>query len=65
MNSWKNGFTQQALDGWRINGNGSLYSGVLFTIGCAVQNAPPGYWTGTPSAQVQARRAIMSIRFKF
>ncbi len=52
---WRNAFTRQALDGWRINGNGAIYSGTPFTVSCGAQNAPPGYWTGTPTGGVPFR----------
>jgi hypothetical protein len=52
---WSNAFTKQALDGWKINGNGTIYSGTPFTIGCGAQNAPPGYWTGTPTGGIPFR----------
>ncbi len=52
---WRNAFTQFALDGWKINGNGSIYSGTPFTVNCAAQNAPPGYWTGTPTGGIPFR----------
>ena len=52
---WKNAFTQLALDNWRINGNGAIYSGTPFTVGCSAQNAPPGYWTGTPTGGIPFR----------
>jgi hypothetical protein len=52
---WKNGFTHQLLDGWKINGNGAIYSGNPFTVGCAATNAPPGYWTGTPTGGIPFR----------
>ncbi len=52
---WKNAFTQKALDGWRISGNGAIYSGTPFTVGCAAQAAPAGYWTGTPTGGIPFR----------
>jgi hypothetical protein len=52
---WRNGFTHQVLDGWKINGNGTVYSGTPFTIGCSATNAPPGYWTGTPTGGIPFR----------
>ncbi|MBI3682798.1 MAG: carboxypeptidase regulatory-like domain-containing protein [Acidobacteria bacterium] len=52
---WGNAFTRQALDGWKINGNGAIYSGTPFTVGCGAQNAPPGYWTGTPTGGIPFR----------
>ncbi len=52
---WSNAFTKLAFDSWRINGNGAIYSGSPFTVGCAAQNAPPGYWTGTPTGGIPFR----------
>jgi len=37
------------------NGNGAIYSGTPFTVGCSAQNAPPGYWTGTPTGGIPFR----------
>jgi hypothetical protein len=54
-NVWKNAFTKYAVDGWRISGNGAIYSGTPFTVGCAAQGAPPGYWTGTPTGGIPFR----------
>jgi hypothetical protein len=52
---WSNAFTKLALDNWHINGNGAIYSGTPYTVGCAAQNAPPGYWTGTPTGGIPFR----------
>jgi hypothetical protein len=46
---WNNAFSRQVLNGWRLNGNGAIYSGTPFTVSCSAQNAPPLYWTGTPT----------------
>jgi hypothetical protein len=54
-NLWKNVFTQGAFDGWRISGNGAIYSGTPFGVGCAAQNQPAGYWTGTPTGGLPFR----------
>ena len=43
------------LDGWNINGTGSLYVGTPMTIGCSATNVPANlgnYWTGTPNANI-------------
>ncbi len=50
-----NAFGKLALNGWKVNGNGALYSGNPFGVGCGVQNAPAGYWTGTPTGGVPFR----------
>lgn len=52
---WRNWFTKAALDGWRIAGNGAIYSGTPFTVTCAAQNQPAGYWTGTPTGGIPFR----------
>jgi hypothetical protein len=52
---WNNGFTRQAFDGWKINGNGTIYSGTPFTVGCSATNPAPGYWTGTPTGNIPFR----------
>jgi hypothetical protein len=52
---WSNAFTKGALDGWKINGNGAIYSGTAFSVGCGAQAAPPGYWTGTPTGGIPFR----------
>jgi len=52
---WSNKFTRQVFDDWKFNGNGSIYSGTPFTVGCGAQNAPAGYWTGTPTGGIPFR----------
>jgi hypothetical protein len=52
---WSNGFTKQALDGWKINGNGAIYSGTPFSVSCGSTGAPAGYWTGTPTGGIPFR----------
>jgi len=52
---WSNAVTKLALDNWHINGNGAIYSGTPYTVGCSAQNAPPGYWTGTPTGGIPFR----------
>ena len=52
---WNNAFSRQALNGWRINGNGAIYAGNPFTVTCGSQSAPPGYWTGTPTGGIPFR----------
>src|SRR5262249_46461436 len=53
--AWRNAFTRQALDGWKISGGGGIYSGTPFTVSCGAQNQIPGYWTGTPTGGVPFR----------
>lgn len=52
---WKNAFTKQLLDGWNISGIGTFYSGQPLTIACTAVNAPPEYWTGTPTGGIPFR----------
>ena len=64
--AWANSFTRQALDGWKINGNGAVYAGLPFTVGCTAQNSPAGFWTGTPTSTPTANTTnpIGSIPFR-
>ncbi|MDE3165562.1 MAG: carboxypeptidase regulatory-like domain-containing protein [Acidobacteriota bacterium] len=50
-----NKVTKFLFDNWHVNGNGAIYSGTPYTVGCGAQNAPPGYWTGTPTGGVPFR----------
>jgi len=43
------------LDGWHINGNGSIYAGTPYTVTCSSTGAPSQYWTGTPTAYLPFR----------
>jgi len=43
------------LRGWRVAGNGAIYSGTPWTVACSAQSAPAGYWTGTPTGGVPFR----------
>lgn len=52
---WKNAVTKQVLDGWRLNGIGTLYYGTPMTISCGATAAPIGYWTGTPTGGIPFR----------
>ena len=52
---WKNGVTQQVLDGWHVAGIGTFYYGQPITIGCSAVSAPIGYWTGTPTGGIPFR----------
>ncbi len=52
---WNNVFTRLVMDDWKINGNGAIYSGTPFTVGCGAQSAPAGYWTGTPTGGIPFR----------
>ncbi|MDE3168065.1 MAG: carboxypeptidase regulatory-like domain-containing protein [Acidobacteriota bacterium] len=38
------------LDGWHFNGNGAIYAGLPYGVGCASTANPAQYWTGTPTA---------------
>ncbi len=46
---------RHALDGWRINGNGAIFSGTPFSFGCGATAAPAGQWTGTPTGGIPFR----------
>jgi hypothetical protein len=46
---------KQVLDGWRLAGNGAIFSGNLFGVGCGASSAPAGYWTGTPTGGIPFR----------
>ena len=43
------------LDGWHLNGNGSIYAGTPYTVGCGATGQPSQYWTGTPTAYLPFR----------
>lgn len=52
---WNNAFTKAVLDGWYLNGNGSIFAGTPYTVGCGATGAPAQYWTGTPTADLPFR----------
>ncbi len=52
---WSNAFTKLVLDGWYLNGNGSVYAGTPYTVGCSATGQPSQYWTGTPTAYLPFR----------
>jgi hypothetical protein len=52
---WSNAFTKQALDGWRLSGNGAIFSGSQNSVSCSATNQPAGYWTGTPTGGIPFR----------
>ena len=53
---WSNAITKAVLDGWHINGNGSIYAGTPYTVGCnAATGQPSQFWTGTPTAYLPFR----------
>ena len=43
------------LDGWHLNGNGSVSAGTPYSVGCGAQGQPSQYWTGTPTAYLPFR----------
>ncbi len=51
----RNVVVKHALDDWKINGNGAIFSGTPFTIGCGASGAPAGFWTGTPTGGIPFR----------
>ncbi|MGH9612136.1 MAG: hypothetical protein ACRD4P_03550, partial [Bryobacteraceae bacterium] len=52
---WKNHFTEEALDGWHVEGIATFYYGTPMTIGCSPVGAPIGFWTGTPTGGLPFR----------
>ncbi|HYP09598.1 MAG TPA: carboxypeptidase regulatory-like domain-containing protein [Bryobacteraceae bacterium] len=52
---WSNWLTKGLLDNWKLNGTGNIYSGTPYTVRCEAQNAPAGYWTGTPTGGIPFR----------
>lgn len=52
---WSNAVTKAVLDGWYLNGNGSIFAGTPYTVGCTAASAPSEYWTGTPTADLPFR----------
>jgi hypothetical protein len=52
------GFAKQVFEGWRINGNGTIFNGQPLTIGCSAVSAPIGYWTGTTTGGIPFRCAM-------
>ena len=52
---WSNAFTKAVLDGWHLNGNGSIYAGTPYSVGCAATGQPSQFWTGTPTAYLPFR----------
>ena len=42
-------FPKAVLDGWHINGNGAIYAGTPYTVGCGATGQPSQFWTGTPT----------------
>jgi hypothetical protein len=43
------------LDGWHLNGNGSIFAGTPYTVGCSATGQPSQYWVGTPTAYLPFR----------
>jgi hypothetical protein len=60
---WSNAFTKAVLDGWHINGNGSIFAGNPYTVGCSATGQPSQYWTGTPTAYLPFRCQMGSNMF--
>jgi len=52
---WRNGFTKAVLDGWYLNGNGSIFAGTPYSVSCSATGQPSQYWTGTPTAYLPFR----------
>jgi len=53
--AWSNKFTKALLDGWHFNGNGAIYAGTPYSVGCGATGQPSQYWTGTPTAYLPFR----------
>jgi hypothetical protein len=53
--SWNNAVARQLLRGWRLYGNGTIFSGTPIGVACSVTGAPIGYWTGTPTGGLPFR----------
>jgi len=43
------------LDGWHLNGNGAIYAGTPYSVGCGATGQPSQFWTGTPTAYLPFR----------
>jgi Carboxypeptidase regulatory-like domain len=52
---WNNPVTKAVLGGWHINGNGSIFAGTPYTVGCSATGQPSQFWTGTPTAYLPFR----------
>jgi hypothetical protein len=52
---WSNKFTKAVMDGWHLNGNGAIYAGTPYSVGCGATGQPSQYWTGTPTAYLPFR----------
>ena len=50
-----NGVGKAIFDGWHLNGNGSIFAGTPYTVGCSATGQPSQYWTGTPTADMPFR----------
>jgi hypothetical protein len=57
---WRNSVTRAVLDGWHFNGITKFLSGNPLTVACTAQNAPIGYWTGTPTGGIPFRCQMAS-----
>ncbi len=53
--AWDNPLVKWTLDNWRISGNGAIYSGTPYSVGCGAQSQPALYWTGTPTGGIPFR----------
>ncbi len=57
---WNNALTRTVLGGWHLNGNGSIFAGTPYTVGCSATGQPSQFWTGTPTAYLPFRCAMGS-----
>jgi len=60
---WSNAFTKAVFDGWYLNGNGSIFAGTPYTVGCSATGQPSQFWTGTPTAYLPFRCQMGSNTF--
>ncbi|MBS1877313.1 MAG: carboxypeptidase regulatory-like domain-containing protein [Acidobacteria bacterium] len=51
-NNW---IGKAVMDGWHLNGNGSIFAGTPYTVSCSATSAPSQFWTGTPTAYMPFR----------
>ena len=51
----ENAFVRGVLDGWHLNGVGSLFSGLSMTVSCSARNAALGWPNGTPTGGIPLR----------
>jgi len=60
---WNNKFSKAVMDGWHFNGNGAIYAGTPYSVGCGATGQPAQYWVGTPTAYLPFRCQMGSNTF--